>query len=75
MTTQREPCDLLIEAGWVVPVVPHGIGYAFENPRIEGLTPAQKHLLRFGPNNGQVVKQALRNIATALGIPKDRLPG
>jgi hypothetical protein len=58
-----------------VPVVPHGIGYAFENPRIEGLTAAQKHLLRFGPNNGQVVKQALRNIATALGIPKDRLPG
>ena len=25
MTTQRESCDLLIEAGWVVPVVPHGV--------------------------------------------------
>ena len=25
MTTQREYCDLLIEAGWVVPVVPHGV--------------------------------------------------
>jgi hypothetical protein len=58
-----------------VRVVPHGIGYAFADPRIEGLTPAQKHLLRFGPDNGRVVKQALRNIALALGIPKDRLPG
>ena len=25
MTTQRESCDLLIEAGWVVPVLPHGV--------------------------------------------------
>jgi hypothetical protein len=58
-----------------VRVVPHGIGYAFADSRIEGLTPAQKHLLRFGPDNGRVVRQALRNIALALGIPEDRLPG
>ncbi len=57
-----------------VHVVPKGIGYGFEDPRIEGLTPAQKHLLRFGPANVEVVKQALRNIAAALGIPKERLP-
>ena len=57
-----------------VRVEPHGIGYRFEDPRIEALTPAQKHLLRFGPGNGQVVRQALRNIAIALGIPKERLP-
>jgi hypothetical protein len=55
-------------------VVPKGIVYGFEDPRIEGLTPAQKHLLRFGPANAEVVKQALRNIAAALGIPKERLP-
>jgi hypothetical protein len=58
-----------------VAVVPKGIGYGYEDARIEALTPAQKHLLRFGPNNVQVVKQALRNIAVALGISKDRLPG
>ena len=23
--TAPQPCDLLIEAGWVVPVVPHGV--------------------------------------------------
>ena len=60
--------------GEPVRVEPHGIGYRFEDPRIEALTPAQKHLLRFGPDNGQVVRQALRNLAVALGIPKERLP-
>jgi hypothetical protein len=57
-----------------VRVVPHGIVYAFEDPRIEKLTPGQKHLLRFGPGNMQTVQQSLRNIALALGIPEDRLP-
>jgi hypothetical protein len=62
--TPREP----------VRVVPRGIVYGFEDPRLEGLSPAQKHLLRFGPDNARVVKQALRNLAEALGIPKERLP-
>ena len=57
-----------------VRVEPKGIGYGFEDPRIEALTPAQKHLLRFGPGNGQMVRHALRSIAAALGIPKERLP-
>jgi len=57
-----------------VRVVPHGIGYAFEDPKLEALSPAQKHLLRFGPANAQVVQQALRNIAVAAGIPRERLP-
>ncbi len=57
-----------------VRVVPHGIGYAFEDSRLEALSPAQKHLLRFGPANAQVVQQALRNIAVAVGIPRERLP-
>jgi len=25
VTEAPQPCDLLIEAGWVVPVVPHGV--------------------------------------------------
>ena len=57
-----------------VRVVPHGIVYAFEDPRLEKLTPGQKHLLRFGPRNVQAAQQALRNIALALGIPEERLP-
>jgi len=58
-----------------VPIVPHGIVYAFEDPRLEKLTPGQKHLLRFGPRNAQMVQQSLRKIAVALGIPEERLPG
>ena len=45
-----------------------------EAPRFETLTPGQKHLLRFGPGNVKAAKQALRNIAVALGIPESRLP-
>ena len=51
-----------------------GIGYGFADPKLEALTPAQKHLLRTGPRNVRTIKESLRNIATALGIPPERLP-
>jgi hypothetical protein len=54
---------------------PHGgVGYAFADPRDEGLTPAQKQLLRMGPGNARIVQAKLREIALALGIPPQRLP-
>jgi len=54
---------------------PHGgVGYAFADPRDEGLTAAQKQLLRMGPENGRIVQAKLREIALALGIPPQRLP-
>jgi len=37
------------------------------------LSEAQKQLLRMGPENMRVVKQKLRELAAALGIPEDRL--
>jgi Protein of unknown function (DUF3014) len=55
-------------------VVPHGIGYAFEDPSVEALSPAQKQLLRFGPRNVQLIQGALSDIALALGISPQRLP-
>lgn len=55
-------------------VVPRGIGYGFADPRLEELTPAQKHLLRTGPRNALVIQTSLRAIALALGIPPERLP-
>ena len=55
-------------------VQPRGIGFSFADPRLEGLTAAQKHLLRAGPRNVRVIKESLRNIALALGIPEERLP-
>src|SRR5262245_40948969 len=52
----------------------HGIGYAFADPRDEGMSAAQKHLRRMGPENARSVKEKLREIAVALGIPPQRLP-
>ena len=51
-----------------------GIGYAFADPRLEGLSPAQKQLLRMGPENVRAIQGKLREIALALGIPDSRLP-
>jgi hypothetical protein len=55
-------------------VEPRGIGYAFADPELEGLSGAQKQLLRMGPRNVRVVQSSLREIALALGIPEGRLP-
>jgi Protein of unknown function (DUF3014) len=59
-----------------VPIVPKGATlYAFEDPRLERLTAAQKQLARMGPRNVRVIQNKLRQIALALGIPPERLPG
>jgi hypothetical protein len=55
-------------------LVPTGaVLYAFENPRIEKLTAAQKQLARMGPRNVRVIQGKLRQIALALRIPAERL--
>ena len=48
--------------------------YQFEDSALEGLTPAQKHLARMGPDNARAIQDKLREIAVAIGIPGDRLP-
>ena len=58
-----------------VAVHPHGaVGYAYADEGLESLSGAQKHLLRMGPRNTRLIKDKLREIAAALGIPADRLP-
>ena len=52
---------------------PQGIGYGFADPELEGLTAAQKQLLRMGPRNARIIQSSLRAIALALGIPAERL--
>jgi hypothetical protein len=69
---------LVTLAGTPVPdgpieVVPRGGTYAFADARLEALSPAQKQLLRMGPENARAVKAKLREIAIALGIPAERL--
>ena len=53
---------------------PKGLGYGFADPSLEGLTGAQKQLLRTGPRNVKIIQSSLRQIALALGIPPERLP-
>ena len=51
-----------------------GVAYTFADARLEGLTAAQKQLVRMGPDNARMIQASLRAIALALGIPADRLP-
>ena len=50
------------------------VTYAFADPALEGLTGAQRQLLRMGPRNVRIVKAKLRAIAGFLGIPDALLP-
>jgi hypothetical protein len=57
-----------------VELAPSGIVYGFADPRLEGLSAAQKHLLRMGPQNVEAIQRKLREIADYLAIPAARLP-
>lgn len=63
------------------PVVPgdirlrgDSVAYTFADPRLEGLSDAQRQFLRLGPRNMRIVKGKLREIARYLGIPDESLP-
>ena len=55
-------------------LIPKVLSYKYENAQLEALLPAQKQLLRMGPDNVATVQNQLRAIARELGIPFDRLP-
>ncbi len=57
-----------------VRLVPRVLGYGFEDPELEGLSAAQKQLLRLGPVNAPRIQRKLREFASALGIPATDLP-
>jgi hypothetical protein len=50
-----------------------GITYAYSDEALEGLSSAQRQLLRLGPERAARVKEHLRRFGLALGIPQDRL--
>jgi len=50
------------------------VTYIYEDPRLETLSAAQKHLLRMGPRNIRLVQAKLREIAPYLGIATESLP-
>jgi len=50
------------------------VNYAFEDPRLERLSAAEKHLVRMGPENTRRVQKKLRELAEALGLELSREP-
>jgi hypothetical protein len=58
----------------IVLLEPAGALWAYSNPSLEGLEPAQKQLLRMGPRNARRVQAKLHEIALAIGVPAARLP-
>lgn len=50
------------------------LSFAMTDPALEGLSPAQKQLLRMGPNGVRTVHGKIRELAAALGIAAARLP-
>ncbi|MFC2166968.1 DUF3014 domain-containing protein [Acidobacteriota bacterium] len=50
------------------------VSYKIVDPRLESLNPAQKHLLRMGPENVEIIQAKLRELAKELGVPDSELP-
>jgi hypothetical protein len=49
-------------------LAPQNVTYAYSDPRLQSLSPAQKQLLRLGPRNGQAVRGKLEEIAALLKL-------
>lgn len=58
LATPQAPADaeLVLQEG----------SYRYVDPSLEGLSPAQKHLLRMGPGNAEKVREALRSLREML---------
>jgi hypothetical protein len=50
------------------------VSFTLKDPKLEDLDAAQKHLLRMGPENLQLIQAKLREIALALGFTEAQLP-
>jgi hypothetical protein len=46
-----------------------GVGYAWKDPKLEALSPAEKHLLRMGPKNARAIVKQLQAIRAATKEP------
>jgi Protein of unknown function (DUF3014) len=49
-----------------VALEPHAVGFRYQDPALEALTPAQKQFLRIGPRNVRIVQGELRELKAAL---------
>jgi len=56
-----------------IEVVKEIVSYKMVDSRLESLSPAQKHLLRMGPENIEIIQGKLREMAKGLGVPESLL--
>ena len=64
-----------IPAGDVEVLPGKGTNYVYADRTLEGLSAAQRQLLRLGPDGARKVQGKLRAFGVALGIPPGQLPG
>jgi hypothetical protein len=57
-----------------VALVPHAVGFRYQDPALEALTPAQKQFLRIGPRNVRIVQAKLRELQQALAPEAEPAP-
>jgi len=57
-----------------IPLKEKVVSYALADEKLEGLSGAQKQLLRMGPKNTALIQGKLRELARALGVPENQLP-
>jgi hypothetical protein len=56
-----------------VALEPKGVSYAYSDPKLESLSPAQKQFLRLGPRNSQAIRAKLEEIAALLKLQPEPL--
>jgi hypothetical protein len=56
-----------------VPLDPNGVTFAYGDPTLESLSPAQKQFLRMGPRNSQAIRAKLEEIAALLKLHPEPL--
>ena len=56
-----------------VALEPKGVSYAYSDPKLESLSPAQKQFLRMGPRNSQAIRAKLEEIAALLKLHPEPL--
>jgi len=56
-----------------IEVIKEVVSYKMVDPRLESLSQAQKHLLRMGPENIEIIQGKLKEMAKKLGISGSRL--
>jgi Protein of unknown function (DUF3014) len=56
-----------------VALEPKGVTYAYSDPKLESLSPAQKQFLRLGPRNSQAIRAKLEEIVALLKLHPEPL--